>query len=119
MSSLWQIDSNDLPDPGAFKVVPFAIGTNQRLANMRLVTDIVGYKKRFEISWPTITWNYIDPIMDLYLASSFFTLTYQDEGATKTATVKITNSPEKLLLWIEAAANDWVYKDFALTMEEQ
>jgi len=119
MASNWQIDSNDLPDPGAFKITEFPIGSDQRLANGRLVTDIVTYKKKFEIGWPVIEWLYMDPIFTLYLASSFFTFTYEDEGAQATATVKIVNAPDKMLKYMEAAANDWIYSDFALVLEEQ
>ncbi len=115
----WMIASNDLPDPGAFKITTFPIGTDQRLANGRLVTDIVTYKKKFEIGWPVIEWLYIDPIMTLYLASSFFVFAYQDEGSQKTATVKIVNAPDKMLQYMETAANDWTYNDFALVLEEQ
>ena len=120
MSSTWMIDGNDLPDPGAFKETRFPIGSDQRLANGRLVTDIVCYKKKFELSWPVIQWSYIDPIFTLYEASEFFTFTYPGEGTTgKTATVKIVNAPGEMLQFLEAAADDSTYTDFTLVLEEQ
>ncbi len=120
MATTWMIASNDLPDPGAFKVTKFPIGSDQRLANGRMVTDIVCYKRKFEISWPSITWNYLSPIFTLYDASSFFIFTYPDRGAqAQTATVKIANAPDAMLKYIETAANDWVFYDFALVLEEQ
>jgi len=119
VGNYFYFDSYLFPEPQKFDVVPFEIGENKRLASGRMVTDIVCIKKKFVMTYPFLNWLYLKNANTLFLASDYFTLTYPHGGVSNnTATVKLMDISGDLQ-YIEAAGDDWMYRDITLTLEEQ
>lgn len=112
----FKINNVDIADPTEFNAIPFNVEKKDRLANGRLVKDVIATKIKFEIKWNLIRWNDLKVIADAIALSSFFVLTYIEGGETKTATVETSEYSKNLQ---RATGETFLYKDFSLTLEEQ
>ena len=120
--SYFVLDGHALPDPppDGFLPRPFEIGEDKRLANGRMITDIVTIKWRFTLSYPFLKWDYLQYITDVFEASDYVVFQYPYGGVEDNQkTVKITDIGGFPLQYIEVAPGDWQYKDITITMEEQ
>lgn len=115
----FQIDGHLIPDPAKFDIKNQKIETKTRLSSGKLVIDSITTKRIFELSYPFISNVNLDIFRDAYIKTgSFFTFTFRHDGSTKTATVTMNDFPESLY-YEETSANNWMYKDVSITLEEQ
>ena len=114
----FKIGAVELPDPSEFKAIPFLIEKSARLAGGDLIADKITQKHTFTIGW---SWMYVDDYEALYdqfiSDTMFFTLTYWDRGASRTATVRI-NSVDGNLTQVRSGTDD-VYSNVIAELEEQ
>lgn len=117
--SYFQIAGTEIPEPNPFIINEFKVEKAQRLANARLIKDTIATKHRFELTYPTITWADLNTILTAFEGSDeFFTFQYRDRGATQTATVAISELPRRLR-FEDSVANNWLYQDVRIILEEQ
>lgn len=114
----FKIEGTDIAEPKTFEIIPETIGKEDRLANGRLVKDVVVVKNTFVLSYPFLKWTDLDNILTLLDTDTFVTLTYPYDGSSSTAEVTAKDIPQKLS-HKATASGDWLYLDITLTLQEQ
>lgn len=106
-------------NPSTFKKERYMVTTMERLANARMVGDLIAKKRKFYFTYEAITGEELDTILEAIWDSDelFFTLSYPENGEQKTAEVYVGSIPAEL----HRAGNtsNWVWKNVTFNLIEQ
>ena len=118
MSSNFKIDGVPIKNPSQFKIERYNVTNLQRLANAEMVGDLIAKKRKFYFTYEAIKASELDTILQTIweVNSLFYTLTYIENGITKTATVYSGSIPTELH---SAKSADWVWKNVSFNLIEK
>ena len=108
-----------IKSPSGFKVERYNVSTMDRLANAQMVGDLVAKKLKFYFTYDFITSQHLDAILSAIWDAPglFFTLLYQYQGQTKSATVYVGSIPSELY---RAQDNgQWVWQNVSFNLIER
>jgi hypothetical protein len=117
----FSIDGIAIKNPTGFKQEFYNITTLDRLSNGDMVGDLLSKKKKFYFTYEAITAEDLEVILSAIWdrgKSLFYTLTYPDNGVTKTARVYVGSIPMDLR-WAGAISKDWVWKNVTFDLIEK
>ncbi len=106
-------------NPSAFKKERYMVTTMERLANAKMVGDLIAKKRKFYFTYEAITGEELDKILEAIWDSDelFFTLSYPENGEQKTADVYVGSIPADLHR--AGKTSNWVWKNVTFNLIEQ
>ena len=112
------VNGRAIKNPSAFKMERYNVTNMERLANAKMVGDLIAQKLKFYFTYDAITAGDLDNILDAIWESKklFFPLQYVDNGKIKTATVYVGSIPSELH---SAKSKEWVWKNVTFNLIEQ
>lgn len=113
------INGSPIKNPTTFKIERYNVTNLERLADARMVGDLVAKKLKFYFTYEAITGEELDHILDVIWNTPglFFTLTYQENGESKTAQVYSGSIPSELHK--AGKTTNWVWKGVSFNLIEQ
>ncbi len=97
MAGPFKIDGTDIKRPTKFHIEKYNITKAGRVADGTMKLDLVAKKRKFLFRYEVISGTALNTILGLIDTSAmFFTLTYDENGATKTATCYAGHIPAEL-----------------------
>lgn len=90
MADVLKLNTTTIKKPKSFRISKYNLTKSGRVASGKMVMDLIAKKRKFELSYDVISgtdWNTILNIIDSQ--TMFFTLTYTENNAEKTATVYV------------------------------
>jgi hypothetical protein len=114
----FKINGTPIKNPSSFKIERYNVTTLSRLANAKMVGDLVAKKLKFYFTYDAITGKDLDNILDLIWNTNalFYTLTYPYNGEEKTAKVYVGSIPTELY---RAKGPTWVWQNVQFNLIEQ
>lgn len=108
-----------IKNPSAFKIERYNITNMERLADAKMVGDLIAKKRKFYFTYEAITGYDLNVILEAIWEtdSLFFTLNYLDNGVAKTATVYVGSIPTDLHK--AGRTTNWVWKNVTFNLIEQ
>ncbi|MFA6870379.1 MAG: hypothetical protein WCQ63_05315 [Methanomethylophilus sp.] len=108
-----------IKNPSAFKIERYNITNMERLADAKMVGDLIAKKRKFYFTYEAITGYDLNVILEAIWEtdSLFFTLNYVDNGVAKTATVYVGSIPTDLHK--AGRTTNWVWKNVTFNLIEQ
>jgi hypothetical protein len=108
-----------IKNPSAFKIERYNITNMERLADAKMVGDLIAKKRKFYFTYEAITSYDLNVILEAIWEtdSLFFTLNYLDNGVAKTATVYVGSIPTDLHK--AGRTTNWVWKNVTFNLIEQ
>ena len=105
------INGRVIKNPSTFKVERYNVTTMERLANADMVGDLVAQKLKFYFTYEAISGEELDEILEAIWnhTNLFFTLSYPENGVTKSAEVYVGSIPADLHR--AGATSNWVWKN--------
>lgn len=105
--------------PSGFKVERYNVTTMDRLANAKMVGDLIAKKYKFYFTYDFITGSELDTILSAIWDSDklFFSLVYPYQDSSKTATVYVGSIPSDL--YRANKNNLWVWQNVTFNLIER
>lgn len=115
----FKIRGTTIKNPSNFKIERYNVTTMERLANAKMVGDLVAKKLKFYFTYEAISGYDLDVILDeIWEAPGlFFPLEYVENGITKTATVYVGSIPTELHR--AGRTTNWVWRNVTFNLIEQ
>ena len=112
------VNGRVIKNPSAFKIERYNVTNMERLANAKMVGDLIAQKLKFYFTYDAITAGELDNILDAIWESKklFFKLKYVENGKAKSATVYVGSIPTELH---SAKSKEWVWKNVTFNLIEQ
>lgn len=86
MSAVWKINNTTIKSPKDFDIEEYNLTKSGRLASGLMCMDFIAKKRKFPFRYDVISGTDLDIILGLISTSTmFFTLSYVENGTTKTA----------------------------------
>lgn len=120
--SEFSINGVAIKNPSGFKIERYTITKSNRVASGDMVMDFVANKLKFFFTYDAISSSELDVILDQLWTNlsatreCFVTLTYTDNGQSKTARVYAGAIPSDLH---SAKAIEWVWKGVTFNLIER
>ena len=113
----FQIAGRPIKSPSQFKIERYNVTNLQRLANAEMCGDLIAKKRKFYFTYAAITAKDLNTILDIIWETNelFFTLSYVENGQTKTATVYSGSIPTELY----RTGDNWVWKGVTFDLIEK
>ncbi len=113
------IDGTAIKNPSSFKIERYDITTMNRLANGKMVGDLIAKKHKFYFTYDAISGVDLDTILSLVWTTNniFYTLSYIENGVPKTAQVYVGSIPSDLHR--AGRTTNWVWKNVTFNLIEQ
>lgn len=113
------INGRGIKNPSAFKIERYNVTNMERLADAKMVGDLIAKKKKFYFTYEAISGEDLDNILEAIWETStlFFPLKYLENGVSKTATVYVGSIPTELHRAGRTA--NWVWKNVTFNLIEQ
>lgn len=113
------INGTPIKNPTTFKIERYNVTTLERLADARMVGDLVAKKLKFYFTYEAISGEDLDAILDAIWNGPdlFFTLGYVENGEAKTAMVYSGSIPTELHR--AGKTSNWVWKGVQFNLIEQ
>lgn len=114
----FRINGVDVKNPSTFKIERYNVTNMERLANADMVGDLIAKKLKFYFTYEAITASELDVILDAIwnIDKIFYTLEYDYQGKTGTATVYSGSMPAELH---SAKSKEWVWKNVTFNLIEK
>ena len=114
---LQSINGVPIKRPSEFKIERYNITNMDRLANGDMCGDLIAKKRKFYFTYDSISSTELDKILDVIWETNsiFYTLTYIENGKTKTARVYSGSIPSTLY----RPEGIWVWKDVSFNLIEK
>lgn len=114
---MFKINGVRFKNPSGFRIERYNVTESERLANGDMSMELIAKKRKFQFSYAAITATDFDNILDLIWEPSdvFFTLTYEEHGIEKTATVYPGAIPSDLY----KANAEWVWQNVQFSLIEK
>lgn len=115
----FQINGSNIKNPSEFKIERYNITNMERLANAKMVGDLIAKKRKFYFTYEGISGYDLDIILELIWETNelFFPLTYVENGVSKTATVYVGSIPTELHK--AGRTTNWVWRNVTFNLIEQ
>lgn len=115
----FQINGTSIKNPTEFKIERYNVTTLDRLADAKMVGDLVAKKRKFYFTYEAISGYDLDKILDLIWETNalFYDLTYLENGKSKSATVYVGSIPTELHR--AGRTTNWVWKNVTFNLIEQ
>ncbi len=115
----FKVNGVGINNPSAFKIERFNITTMERLANAKMVGDLLAKKRKFYFTYDAISGDDLDVILDAIWNTPklFFPLVYLENGTTKTVQVYAGAIPSDLHRG--GKGSNWVWKGVSINFIEQ
>lgn len=112
------INGKAIKNPSGFKLERYNVTNMERLANAKMVGDLIAKKLKFYFTYEAITASDLDTILEAIWDSDdlFFPIEYTYQGSKRTATVYVGSIPADLH---SAKAKEWVWKNVTFNLIEQ
>lgn len=106
-------------NPSAFKKERYMVTTMERLANAKMVGDLIAKKRKFYFTYEAITGGELDTILEAIWDTDelFFTLSYPENGVQKSAEVYVGSIPADLHR--AGKTSNWVWKNVTFNLIER
>ena len=113
------VNDVSIKNPSGFKIERYNVTNMERLADATMVGDLIAKKHKFYFTYDSISGYDLDIILEAIWDSNelFFTLSYPDNGVTKTVNVYAGSIPADL----HRAGNttNWIWKNVTFNLIEQ
>lgn len=108
-----------IKNPSAFKIERYNVTNMERLADAKMVGDLIAKKRKFYFTYDAITGYDLDVILEAIWETNslFFPLVYLENGVEKTATVYVGSIPTDLHK--AGRTTNWVWKNVTFNLIEQ
>jgi len=118
MANHFTVNGTSIKDPSGFKIERYNVTNMDRLANAKMVGDLIAQKQKFYFTYDSIEASELDTILGaIYTATLFFPLVYYENGVQHTKTVYVGSIPQELH---KATTNaHWVWKNVTFNLIEQ
>ena len=112
------VNGRVIKNPSSFKIERYNVTNMERLANAKMVGDLIAQKLKFYFTYDAITAGELDNILDDIRESKklFFKLKYVEKKKKKSATVYVGSIPTELH---SAKSKEWVWKNVTFNLIEQ
>lgn len=112
------VNGRAIKNPSTFKIERYNVTNMERLANAKMVGDLIAQKLKFYFTYEAITASDLDNILEAIWESKkiFFPLKYIENGKAKSATVYVGSIPTELH---SAKSKEWVWKNVTFNLIEQ
>ena len=113
----FKINGHTIKRPSNFKIERYNVTTLQRLANAEMCGDLIAKKRKFYFTYDAISAKDLDNILNIIWETNnlFFTLSYVENGTTKTAKVYSGSIPSELY----RTGGNWVWKGVTFDLIEK
>ena len=113
----FKINGTPIKRPSSFKIERYNVTNLQRLANAEMCGDLIAKKRKFYFTYAAITAKDLNTILDIIWETNelFFTLSYVENGQTKTAKVYAGSIPTELY----RTGDNWVWKGVTFDLIEK
>lgn len=117
--SNFKISGVAIKNPSEFKIERYNVTNMERLADAKMVGDLIAKKRKFYFTYEAISGYDLDHILDLIWETSelFMELTYIENGVNKTATVYVGSIPTELHR--AGRTTNWVWRNVTFNLIEQ
>lgn len=108
-----------IKNPSTFKIERYNVTDMQRLADASMAGDLIAKKLKFYFTYDAISAADFDDILTAIWSSDslFFTLSYPENGVTKSATVYTGSIPSELHR--AGVGSNWVWKNVSFNLIER
>lgn len=113
------INNVAIKNPSTFKIERYNVTNLIRLANGDMTGDLVAKKLKFYFTYEAITSEELEVILNAIWETNslFYTLTYVENGVTKTATVYVGSIPTELHR--SSPTTHWTWKNVTFNLIEK
>ena len=113
------VNGKGIKNPSSFKIERYNVTNMERLADAKMVGDLIAKKRKFYFTYDAITGTDLDDILEAVWETDelFFPLVYTENGVSKTATVYIGSIPTDLHK--AGKTTNWVWKNVSFNLIEQ
>lgn len=118
-TSHFKINGRAIKNPSSFKIERYNVTNMKRIANADMVGDLIAKKRKFYFTYEAITAQELDNILKAIwdTNSLFYTLSYEENGVTKTKTVYSGSIPSEL--HHAGKGSNWVWKNVTFNLIEK
>ena len=115
----FQLSGVAIKNPSEFKIERYNVTNMERLADAKMVGDLIAKKHKFYFTYGAISGYDLDKILELIWETNelFFPLTYTENGTTKTATVYVGSIPTEL--HSAGRTTNWTWRNVTFNLNEQ
>jgi len=115
----FQLSGVAIKNPSEFKIERYNVTNMERLADAKMVGDLVAKKRKFYFTYEAISGYELDNILDLIWETNelFFPLVYLENGTSKTATVYVGSIPTELHR--AGRTTNWIWRNVTFNLIEQ
>ena len=108
-----------IKNPSAFKIERYNVTNMERLADAKMVGDLIAKKRKFYFTYDAISGYDLDVILEAIWETNelFFTLEYVENGVSKSAVVYAGSIPTELHK--AGRTSNWVWKNVTFNLIEQ
>lgn len=113
------INGVSVKNPSSFKIERYNVTTLERLADAKMVGDLIAKKRKFYFTYDAISGDELDEILEAIWEDSslFFPLRYLENGVSKSASVYVGAIPSELHKAGRGSA--WVWRGVTFNLIEQ
>jgi len=115
----FQLSGVAIKNPSDFKIERYNVTNMERLADAKMVGDLIAKKRKFYFTYEAISGYDLDKILELIWETNalFYELTYLENGTTKTATVYVGSIPTELHR--AGRTTNWIWRNVTFNLIEQ
>lgn len=108
-----------IKNPSGFKIERYNVTNMERLADAKMVGDLIAKKRKFYFTYDSISGYDLDVILEAIWETNalFFPITYVENGVSKSATVYTGSIPTDLHK--AGRTTNWTWKNVAFNLIEQ
>lgn len=113
------VNGTGIKNPSSFKIERYNVTNMERLADAKMVGDLIAKKHKFYFTYDAISSYELDAILEAIWETDdlFFPLVYTENGVQKTATVYVGSIPTDLHK--AGKTTNWVWKGVSFNLIEQ
>lgn len=113
------VNGRAIKNPSTFKIERYNVTNMERLADAKMVGDLIAKKHKFYFTYDAISAAELDNILDALWETDkiFYPLTYVENGVQKSATVYVGSIPAELHR--AGKTTNWVWKNVTFNLIEQ
>ena len=109
MAKNFTVNGRAIKNPSSFKIERYNVTNMERLADAKMVGDLIAKKRKFYFTYDAISGDDLDNILEAIweTKSLFFQLKYKENGRSKSATVYVGSIPTELHKAGETSNSVW------------
>lgn len=113
------INGQTIKNPSTFKIERYNVTNMERLADARMVGDLIAKKRKFYFTYEAISSYDLDLILNAIWETNtlFFPIQYLENSVAKSAIVYVGSIPTELHK--AGRGPDWVWKNVTFNLIEQ